>query len=182
MLTERGIPSAGIFVISEKGTLTVKPNVVHIIGKHFQRLGLPEFSCGNLIGAPDGLLLVHHVAAYKTSVVINDDGTVLTLTDGAYQTLRHAMCVVSVTELIGCLLLHVEADHALVGAGAPEVLVAVDIHDAWNGLDTHPGKILLHVALETLCLWMIDAITGSRLNQQVTVQRLLNGVDVAVGQ
>ena len=92
------------------------------------------------------------------------------------------MGIVGITELVGGLLLHVETDHALVGNGTPEVLVAVHIDDARNGLDTHAGEILLHVALKTLCLRMVDAVAGGRLDEQVAVQRLLDGVDVTVGQ
>ena len=182
LVTEGGVPCAGILIVFEEGSLTVEPDIIHLVGKHLQRLGLPDLLCGNVAGAPDGMLLMHHVTTYKASVIIDDDGTVLTLTDRAYQSLRYAVSVVSIAELIRGLLLHVKTDDSLVGNGSPEVLVTIHINDAWDGLDTHSGEILLHVALETLCLRMIDAVARGCLDEQVTVQRLLNGVDVTVGQ
>ena len=80
------------------------------------------------------------------------------------------------------MLLHVVTHHAFVGDGTPQVLVAVDIDDARDGLDTHSGKDLLHVALKALCLWMIDTVAGSCLYQQVAVEGLLHRVDVTVRQ
>ena len=128
------------------------------------------------------MLLVHHIAAHQFTVVIYDNCSVSALTDRADHTLRDALCVVRIAKLIEQLLLLVVAHHALVGDGAPEVLMTVDIHDARDGLDTHSGERLLHVALEGLRLRVIDAIARRCLDEQVAVQHLLDGVDVAVVQ
>ena len=128
------------------------------------------------------MLLVHDVAADNPTVIIHDEGTVLTLADGADGSLRNTMCIVGIAKLIEQLLLHVIAHHTFVGDGPPKVLVAVDIDDAGDGLDTHSGKYLFHVALETLCLWMIDTISGGSLYEQVTIEGLLHRVDITVRQ
>ena len=128
------------------------------------------------------MLLVHHVAAYHTTIVIYDDGSILTLADGTDDSLWHTVRIVGITELIRCLLLHIETDDTLVGDGAPEVLVLIHIDDTWDCLNTHAGKILLHVALKTFCLRMIDAVARGRLHKQVAVKCLLDGVDVTIGQ
>ena len=68
------------------------------------------------------------------------------------------MGIIGITELIEQLLLLVIADDTLVGDGTPEILVTVDVDDARDGLDTHPGEGLFHVTLETLSLRMVYTI------------------------
>ena len=105
------------------------------------------------------MLLVHHVAAHHPAVVIDDDGTVLTFADGTDDALRHTHRIVGIAEFEEQLLLLVVGHDALVGDSAPEVLMTVYEDHRGDGLDTHPGEILLHVALEGLCLRMIDTVT-----------------------
>ena len=126
------------------------------------------------------MLLVHHIAADHTPVVIDDDGAVATLADRAYHALRHTARIVGIAELIKQLLLLVVADYALVGNSSPEILMLVDVDDSWDCLNTHTRKGLLHVALKRLCLRVIDAIARRGLYQQVSVEHFLNRVDIAV--
>ena len=128
------------------------------------------------------MLLVHHVAAGYHTVVVDDERTVATLADRADGTLWYATGIVGIAELKERLLLHIVAEHTLVGDRHPHVLVLVDIDDGRYGLNTHTGKSLLHVTLKRLRLWMIDAVAGSSINPQCTVKCFLNGVDVTVGQ
>ena len=180
--TDGGIPGVCTLVVAEEGTLSIEPDVIHLVGKGPECLRPAQFLVGDLVGSPNGMLLVHHVAADDTSVIIDDECTVLTLADGADDTLRYTLRVVGIAELIEQLLLHVIAYHTLVRDRSPEVLVSVDIDDAGDGLDTHPGEYLFHVALEALCLRMVDTITGSCLYQQVAVECLLHRVDITVRQ
>ena len=178
------VPYLGVLVIDEERALTVEPDVVHLVGKGLQRVRPPQLALGNLVGTPHRVLLVHHVAAHHATVVIDDQRTVAALADRADGTLRYAYTfrIVGIGELIEQLLLHVVADDALVGDGAPHVLVLVDVNNLGDALDTHAGKGLLHVALERLGLRVIDAVACRRVNPQRTIQGLLNAVDVAVGQ
>ena len=128
------------------------------------------------------MLLMHDVAAYYASVVIDDDGAVATFADRAYHSLRHAVRIVGIAELEEQLLLLVVADDTLVRNGAPEVLVLVDIDHTRNRLDTHACKGLLHVALESLCLVVIDTVARGCLYQQVTVEHFLDRDDITVVQ
>ena len=75
------------------------------------------------------MLLVHHIAADHTSVIIDDDGAVATLADRADYALRHTARIVGIAELIKQLLLLVVADYALVGDSSPEILMLVDVND-----------------------------------------------------
>ena len=104
------------------------------------------------------MLLVHDVTAYESSVVIDDDGTVAAFTDGADDTLRDALRIVGITKFIQQLLLLVVGHDTFVRNGTPQVLVTVDINDAWYRLDTHTGKGLFHVTLKRLRLGVIDTI------------------------
>ena len=128
------------------------------------------------------MLLSHDVAAHQSTVLIDDDGTVAALADGADVALRNTVRVVGVAELIAGLLLHVIGHDTLVGYRCPEVLVTVEVHHVGLTLDTHLGIELLHVALKTLRLRMIDAETCRGLNHQVAVKHLLDADDIAVRQ
>ena len=104
------------------------------------------------------MLLVHHIAADDTSVLIHDQRTFPTLTDRDDRTLGHTMRVVCITEFEKQLLLLVVAHHTLIGNGSPEILVVIDKYHTGNRLDTHPRECLFHITLKTLCLMVIDAI------------------------
>ena len=92
------------------------------------------------------------------------------------------MRIVGIAELEEQLLLLVVADDTLVRNGAPEVLVLVDIDHTRNRLNTHACKSLLHVAFESLCLVVIDAVARGCLYQQVTVEHFLDRDDITVVQ
>ena len=92
------------------------------------------------------------------------------------------MSIVGVTELMEQLLLHVIGNDTLVGNGCPEVLMAVNIDNVRLALNAHASQHLLHVAFEGLCLGMIDTEARGCLNPQVSVKRLLDALDIAVGQ
>ena len=144
---------------------------------------LAQLLLGQVVVLPDNMLLVHDVAADNASVSIHDDSTVPALADRAYLTLRDACHVTGIAELIVLLLLHVIGHDTLAGHQHPEVLVLVDIHPRRDvALDAHLTESLLHVALEGLCLRMVDAETRRGLHPQGTVQTLLNTDDIAVGQ
>ena len=91
LLTDGGVPDICTLVISEQGALTVEPDIIHLVGKGTQGFRTAQLLVGNLIGAPDSVLLVHHVAAEDSSVVVDDERTILTLADRADSTLRYAM-------------------------------------------------------------------------------------------
>ena len=136
---------------------------------------------GNEIRLPDSMLLMHDVAAYDATILIDDEGTVPAFADGTYGTLRNAVSIVGIAELIAGLLLHVIGYDTLVGNGCPYILVLVDIDYVWLSLNAHAGIDRFHVTLKILRLWMIDAVACRRLYPQRTLQRLLNADDVAVG-
>ena len=182
LVTEGGVPFVGILIVNEERSLSVEPDVFHRVGIGFQALCLAQMQVRYVVGCPYRLHLVHDVAAYQSAIVIDHDGTVATLADGADGSLRNTVCVVGVSELVQQLLLHVIGHDALVGNGCPQVLVAVNIDNVRLTLDTHASEHLLHVALEGLCLRMIDTEARTCLNPQVAVQRLLNALDVAVRQ
>ena len=177
---DAGVPGSGTLVIHAEGALSVEPDIILLVGKGLERLGTALFQLRQSVGDPDGVLLVHHVAAGQFTVVIHDDGTVATLADRGDHTLWHALLVVGIAELEEQLLLLVVADDALVGNGAPEVLMLVDEDHRGDGLDTHACKGLLHIALEGLRLGVVDTIARRCLDEQVAVEHLLDGVDVAV--
>ena len=137
---------------------------------------------GDVVGLPDGVLLVHDVAADDASVLIDQYGAVATFADGADGTLRNAYGIVGIGELVAGLLLHVIGYHPLVGNGGPEVLVTVDEDDVRISLYAHLGIDLPHVSLEVLGLRMVDAESCRRLDPQRTLQCFLHTDDVAVGQ
>ena len=55
---------------------------------------------GDMLGCPNGMLLMHDVTAYHSAILIDDDGAVATLTDGTDNTLWHSMTVIGISELI----------------------------------------------------------------------------------
>ena len=57
-------------------------------------------SLGDFVIGPRYVLLVHHVAAYETAVVVDDDGPVLAFADGADVTLRNAVGIVRIAKFI----------------------------------------------------------------------------------
>ena len=124
---------------------------------------------------------MHDVKADNAAVVVDNEGTVLTLADGADVALRYAVVVVGITEFVEQLLLHVVTHHTLVGDGAPHVLVLVDVNNGRNSLNAHASEGLLHVTFKSLCLRMVDAVACRGVDPQGTVQCLLNAVDIAVG-
>ena len=175
------VPLIGTLVVDKQGSLTVQPDVVHLVGKGFQRVGVTQVAVGYLVGLPDGVLLVHDVAAGDASVFVDDECSVTTLADRADVTLRYTAGIVGIAKLKEGLLLHVVTEHTLVGDGSPYVLVLVNVNDGGDGLDTHPGEGLLHVAFERLALRVIDAVAGGRADPERTVECLLYAVDIAVG-
>ena len=90
----RGIPGVCTFVIFEQSTLPVEPDVIRLVGKSLQRLTSPQLLNSNLAGTPDGVLLVHHVAADDSSVIIDNQCTILTFADGTDGTLWHTSYVI----------------------------------------------------------------------------------------
>ena len=156
--TDIRVPRGGTLIIHIQCSLSVEPDVVHLVGEGTQRFRTTILQLWQSLCGPDCMLLVHHIATYEFSVIIHDDGSVSALTDRTDHTLRNSLCVVGIAELIEQLLLLVVAHDTLVGNRAPEVLMTVDIDDAGDGLDTHACKRLLHVALEGLRLRVIDAV------------------------
>ena len=148
LVADGGVPGVGAFLIDEEGALPVEPDVVHLVGKGFQRTALTQLLYGDAVGDPHGVLLVHDIAASNTPVVVDNQRTVATFADGADVALRYAVSIVGVGKLIKQLLLHVVADDALVGDGTPDVLVLVDIDDVGNIFYTHAGERLLHLPFE----------------------------------
>ena len=128
------------------------------------------------------MLLVHHVTAHHSSIIIDNHGTILTFTDRTDNTLRYAHRIVGVAEFEKELLLLIVGYYSLIGNGTPKILMTVDKDNAWDGFNTHPCEVLLHVALKGFSLWMVHTVTRSSLNQQVAIECLLNAVDVAVAQ
>ena len=176
------VPYVGVLVVEHQRSLTVEPDVIHLVGKGLEGVRLAQSLTGYLVGLPNGVLLVHDVAAYQLSVVIDEHGTIATLADGADDTLGNAVGVVGIAELIAGLLLHVIGNDSLVGNRCPHVLMAVDIHHVGMSLDAHASEGLLHVALEVLRLWVVDAETCRCLHEQGAFQRLLDADDIAVGE
>ena len=64
MVANTGIPSVGILIVDHECSLAIEPNVVHLVGKNFQRLAFTQVLLGNHISLPNGLLLAHDVTAY----------------------------------------------------------------------------------------------------------------------
>ena len=182
LVANGGVPFIGVLVIDEECALSVEPDVLVLIRVCLQRLGASQVALGHVVGLPDGVLLVHDVAAYNPSVIIDQDGTVRAFADGADGSLWNALRGVGVAELVEQLLLHVVGHNTLVGNRCPQVLMAVDIHDVGFALNVHAAEHLLHVAFEILRLRVIDTIARGRLNPECAVQRLLNVEHVAVSQ
>ena len=128
------------------------------------------------------MLLVHDVAADDASVVVNYDGAVLALADGTDVALRHAGVVVGVSKLVEQLLLHIVAEYALIGDGAPDILILVNVNNRWHALNAHSRESLFHVTLEGLRLWVIDAVSCRRIDPQRAVECFLDAGNIAVGQ
>ena len=118
----------------------------------------------NVVVLPYSMLLTHDIAAYDATVFIDYQRTVATLANGGYIALWHTMGVVSISELIEQLLLHVVGYNTFIGNSCPEVLVSVDVYDVWCSFYTHATVDLLHVALKVLALWVVDAEACCRLN------------------
>ena len=126
------------------------------------------------------MLLVHDIAANQTTIIINDDCTIAAVADRTDHSLWNTLCIVGITKLIEQLLLLVIADYTLVGDGTPEVLMSVDEHHRRDGFDTHASKSLFHITLEGFRLGVIYTVARRGLDEQVTVEHLLDGVDVTV--
>ena len=180
--TYRSVPGVCAFVIFEESSLTIEPDVIHLISESLKRLAFTQFPIVYLVCPPNGVLLMHNITTYHSAIIIDDYCSVFTFANRTNKTLRYSVCIIGISEFVTCLLLHVVAYNAFVWYCAPKVLVAVNKHDTRDGLNTHACKILLHVTLKTLCLRMIDTISGGCLYKQVTVEGLLNGVNVTVRQ
>ena len=158
LIANRSVPGIGVLVVKHQGSLSVKPDIIHLVGEHFQRIRIAKPLTCYLVVHPHRVLLVHDVAADYHSVFINENSTVATLanrTDGA---LWNTMGIVGIAELIAGLLLHVISHYTLVGNGGPHILMTVDIHNVRHSLYAHATEGLLHVAFEILRLRMIDTI------------------------
>ena len=182
LIAHVGVPLVGVLVIHHQRALTVEPDIVHLVGKDTQRLTASQTILGNVIGLPYGMLLMHDVAAYQSSVFIHQECTVATLADRNDVSLRNTYGIIGIAKLIVGLLLLVISHHTLVGYRGPEVLMAVYINHVGLSLYTHAGIYLLHVALKVLRLWVVDTKTCRSFNPQRTFQRFLYTDDVAVGQ
>ena len=128
------------------------------------------------------MLLVHDVAANDASIIVDDQRTIATFADRGDVSLWYTMGIVCISEFKQQLLLHVVGYDTLVGDSCPEVLVAIDIYYVGRSFDTHATIDLLHVALEVLRLWVVDAESCCCLNPQSAFQCLLDADDIAVGQ
>ena len=128
------------------------------------------------------MLLVHNITAHQSPVFVNQYGTVATLTDRNDVALRNTYGIVGISKLVVGLLLLVVSHNTFVGYRGPEVLVAVHIHHVGLSFNAHAGVHLLHVALEVLCLRVVDAETCRCLNPQSSFQRFLHADNVAVRQ
>ena len=164
LVTDGSVPGVGTLVVAHERALTVKPDIIHLVGKDFQRARFAQMLLGNVFVAPYGMFLVHDVAAYQSSIVIHNDGTILALADRTHCTLRYTLVVISIGEFIEQLLLHIVGNHTFVGNSGPEILVAIDIDDIGRALNTHARIDLFHVALKALRLGMIDTETCRCLN------------------
>ena len=182
LVSYAGVPLSYCLVVHEQRALAVQPDVVHLVGKCLQRTSVAQSALGYVRSHPHGVLLVHHVAAGYAAVLVDYQRAVAALRNAAHRALRHADGVVRIAELVEQLLLHVVADDALVRYVAPQVVVLVNVDDGRHAVDTHSREHLPHVALEALCLRMIQTVACRCRNPQAAVQRLLHGVDVAVGQ
>ena len=124
---------------------------------------------GDVVGSPYRMLLVHNVATYHSSVLIDNNGSVTTFSDRADDTLRNTVTVVCVSELVKQLLLHIIGYDTFVWNRSPEVLVSVEIDDIRLSFYSHTGIDLFHVTLKSLCLRVIDTIACGGKNPQITV-------------
>ena len=126
LCAKSAVPGVRLLDVSEQCALSVKPQIVHLVGKDLQRSRFDEVLLAQGIIAPHHFRLVHDVATHNGSIAVHDDGSVSTFSDGAYLTLGNALGITGIAELIGELLLHVEGNNALLGNIEPIVLVTVD--------------------------------------------------------
>ena len=154
------VPHLGLLVIEEQRALTIEPQVVHLVGKHTQRLCLSQFLLCQVNIGPHHMLLWHHLAAHHSAIVIDQDGSVLTF---AYRTdvaLGNTVGVVGIAKLIVQLLLCVIADGTSSRDISPHILVTVHIDNSGYVFHAYLRECQSHVALKTLCLRVIDAVVG----------------------
>ena len=182
LVADGGVPSVGLLVVDEECSLAIEPDVVELVGEGFQRVGVAQMPLCYFIVFPRRGLLSADVTANDASIAVDYECTVETLTDRAHLTLRDGIGIVGIAELVDELLLHVVADNAFVGDVAPEVLLAVDIDDRRQSVDAETCEDLTQVAFEALRLWVVDAVSGSRLYPQLAAHAELNAFDVTVRQ
>ena len=183
LVADGRVPCVGLLVVKHQRALSIEPDIIHLVGESLQRLTVTQLMLRDKVSLPDNVLLVRDITTHDAAVSVHQQRSVATLAQRAYLTRRHTACIGTIAEFVVLLLLHVIGHHALAGHHSPQVLMLVDINQRRDiAINTHLGIDLLHVALEALCLRVIDADTRQGTNPQRTLQTLLDTDDIAVEQ
>ena len=130
--------------------MPIEPDIVGLVGKCTERRRVAKSLVGYLLILPYDTLLVHNVTTGKRSVLVDNEGSVATLADGAYLAMGYALTAFHIAKLINELLLHVIGNNTLLRHIEPEILEFVEIDDGWRIADAHAGIDLMHVSLKGL--------------------------------
>ena len=83
LVADSGIPRVHLFVVDKECALSVEPDIVKLVGKDFQRIGIAQTALGYLHVPPWRCLLSADITAYDTTVIVDHKRAIKAFADGA---------------------------------------------------------------------------------------------------